>query len=83
MKLFEAKYGTFRFHLSLDEYRVKDSSIYWRYWNDPDGQWDYRLKKNIEVWLRDTIGNDNFRHWEGEIAFIKKEDAMLFKLTWG
>jgi hypothetical protein len=83
MKLFESKYGTFRYNLILDEYRIKDSSIYWSYWNSEEDQYDFILKKNIQVWLRDIIGDNNYRIWDGELSFIKKEDAMLFKLSWG
>lgn len=83
MKLFESKYGTFRYHLILDEYRIKDSTIYWSYWNSEEDQYDFILKKNIQVWLRDIIGDNNYRIWDGELSFIKKEDAMLFKLSWG
>lgn len=83
MKLFESKYGTFRYNLILDEYRIKDSTIYWSYWNSEEDQYDFILKKNIQVWLRDIIGDNNYRIWDGELSFIKKEDAMLFKLSWG
>jgi len=81
MILYESKYGTYRYSLSLDKYRCENSSIYYRYWNEPD-ECDYILKKPIQVWLRDIIGDQNYQAWTGQISFIKKEDAMLFKLMW-